>query len=201
MLYRKGVIMNLFAEYFLYYCIFFSLFFLPAYLFLHFFNRKKNIKEKIFLSIFLSSVLTMAVLSFISRITVGWEDSVHLRIIFHSGNVFEIFNKGIKYNRYNIVKSINYIPFVDYFKTGLSPLALTDILGNYAVFVPIGLFGFKLHRAKGFAVMFTFIAAKEALQFLIGGVADINDIIFSALGLLTGTGIFILLERNQIIKC
>lgn len=104
------------------------------------------------------------------------------------------------------IRSLNYIPFVETVGMLADPTVsmstfLLNVLGNIAIFVPLGLF-IPLY-CKQHYVRTTFIAALltsvafEAIQYVLAiGITDIDDVIFNVAGAMLGVGIYVLAKRS-----
>lgn len=93
----------------------------------------------------------------------------------------------------------NWIPFKEMFRYDLdSPLFLKNVLGNILLFVPYGLFLSYMLRCKKvyWPIVLTLIASTtiELVQYNIGRVFDIDDIILNVFGGIIGYLLFIGLD-------
>ena len=90
----------------------------------------------------------------------------------------------------------NFVPFKEIFRYSLgSPKFIKNILGNIMLFVPYGFLASYLLKNKKFSVIMilTIIASLtiETVQYYIGRVFDIDDIILNLLGGILGFLIYI----------
>jgi glycopeptide antibiotics resistance protein len=102
-----------------------------------------------------------------------------------------------KYGFTSEVRSINLSPFtfLNMFSDGTAyDVALKNILGNIAIFIPLGIFcAYILHEKKGIAVVICFGVSLvfEIIQYVTGsGAADIDDIILNTVGGIIGVVLY-----------
>jgi glycopeptide antibiotics resistance protein len=99
------------------------------------------------------------------------------------------------------IRSLNLIPFnsIHAYIAGdnnlLRAFALTNVLGNIVVFVPLGiyitLFNHKARRIKTVLLILSFSISVEIIQYIFGlGIGDIDDVILNVLGGVIGVGLY-----------
>lgn len=96
--------------------------------------------------------------------------------------------------------SHNYIPFKEILRYDIgSNLFYKNIFGNMLLFVPYGIFIAKYVNLRQpiILVIISFITSLsiEVIQFLIGRVFDVDDIILNVVGSLLGFSIYILFQK------
>ena len=94
----------------------------------------------------------------------------------------------------------NFVPFKEIFRYNFtSKLFVKNILGNILLFMPFGLFiSAYLDNRKIFpSLILTLISSVsiEIVQYLIGRVFDVDDIILNLVGGLIGSIIFVILDK------
>lgn len=104
------------------------------------------------------------------------------------------------YGRGYFHRSLNLIPFktmVEYLHSTYNPnIIFTNLLGNIAAFIPMGLLSPLVFKSIDNVKRVTFIVllstlAVEILQYILGvGTADIDDIILNTLGGVIGFGLY-----------
>lgn len=108
----------------------------------------------------------------------------------------------LRYNDINLVpfKTINnYLNAWEYVS---AKVIITNIFGNIAAFIPLGLLGpIVLPRFEKFKQLFFFSLALslsiEGIQGLLGvGVVDVDDLILNALGAVIGYGLYALVKNR-----
>jgi hypothetical protein len=87
--------------------------------------------------------------------------------------------------------SVNLVPFRDIgavLRSGNASLAVVNLAGNILLFAPVGFLLGLLVRRPVLAVPLGIVlsTAEEALQFVVGRVADVDDVLLNALGTLLG---------------
>lgn len=97
------------------------------------------------------------------------------------------------FGKANGIRSWNWIPFrfVRDYILGNGVLAVSNIIGNILLFVPVGAFAVVLNRNKGVCIntawTVLFSVCMEGLQFVLAvGVTDIDDILLNGIGGLIG---------------
>lgn len=96
--------------------------------------------------------------------------------------------------------SHNYIPFKEIFRYDVgSSLFYKNIFGNMLLFVPYGIFIAKYVNLKEpfILIVISFITSLsiEVIQFLIGRVFDVDDIILNVIGCFLGFSIYLLFKK------
>lgn len=93
-----------------------------------------------------------------------------------------------KYNLFEMERVVNFIPIIgmiDYFKTGETYIALKNILGNVAFFIPLGVFlKLKIKSGKKCILLIgTVTLFIELFQYLFAcGISDVDDVILNIIG-------------------
>ena len=134
-------------------------------------GRKERVKTVFIYGVFICDILLLMKILFLSRVSL-WE-------LFSSQRAF--------------VRSANLIPFhsiMEYLSGGsenLQRFAFGNVVGNIAIFVPLGVYLplFKKNKKVLAALLPIFIISVlvELLQWLFGiGAADVDDIILNGLG-------------------
>ncbi len=104
-----------------------------------------------------------------------------------------------------IMRSCNLIPFktiLSFIRGGFfsSSFAVSNILGNIVLFIPLGVYIRAIRRQGGFkksllAVIIT-VAAVEIIQFVFGlGACDIDDVLLNSIGGALGIAAYMLLIK------
>ncbi len=96
--------------------------------------------------------------------------------------------------------SHNYIPFKEMFRYDLgSSLFYKNIFGNLLLFLPLGIFIAKYVKLEktSITLIIAFITSLsiEVIQFLIGRVFDVDDIILNVIGCILGFYLYKLFEK------
>ena len=96
--------------------------------------------------------------------------------------------------------SHNYIPFKEIFRYDIgSSLFYKNIFGNVLLFVPYGIFIAKYLNLKEplILIIIAFVTSLsiEVIQFMIGRVFDVDDIILNVVGCFLGFSIYVIFSR------
>lgn len=115
---------------------------------------------------------------------------------------YAIIMLSLLFFRSDSVTSVNLIPMktVYLYLAGKQPMALTNLLGNTILFIPLGAYIALFRRGGSFARTLTIVlcvlSGVELAQYILQvGAADIDDVILNTLGALVGVGLYRLLER------
>jgi glycopeptide antibiotics resistance protein len=134
-------------------------------------NKRERIKKVLLYGIFICYILLLIYILFLSRVS-----------------LLELFN-----SQRTLFRSINLIPFysireyISGSSANLKRFAFSNVVGNIAVFIPIGIYLplFKNDKRVITNLLFIFIVSLfvEIIQWLFGiGTSDIDDIILNCLG-------------------